>query len=56
VPRCRDAFDTAFLHLAVAGRARARVSGDRDLLALAGARGVCPILGVEAFCQQYLGD
>ena len=55
VPRCRIR-STAFLHLAVAGRARALVSGDRDLLALAGARGLCPILGVEAFCQQYLGD
>ena len=56
VPRCRDPHDLAFLHLAVAGRARALVSGDQDLLALAGARGVCPILGVDAFCRQYLGD
>jgi putative PIN family toxin of toxin-antitoxin system len=56
VPRCRDPHDAAFLHLAIAGRARALVSGDRDLLALAGARGLCPILGVEAFCRQYLGD
>ena len=55
-PHCRDPFDMAFLHLAIAGRARALVSGDRDLLALAGARGVCPILGVEAFCRQYLGE
>ena len=36
--------------------ARALVSGDRDLLALAGAPGLCPILGVDAFCRQYLGD
>lgn len=56
VPRCRDPFDVAFLHLAVAGRARALVSGDRDLLALARSRGLCPILGVDAFCQAYLGD
>ena len=48
--------DVAFLHLAVAGKARALVSGDRDLLALAGAPGLCPILGVDAFCRQYLGD
>lgn len=56
VPRCRDPYDVAFLHLAVAGRAHALVSGDRDLLALAGAPGLCPILGVEAFWREYLGD
>ena len=56
VPRCRDPFDLPFLHLAVAGKARALVSGDRDVLALAGARGLCPILSVDAFCRQYLGD
>jgi len=55
VPWCRDPYDVAFLHLAVAGRARALVSGDHDLLALAGAPGLCPVLGVEAFCRQYLG-
>lgn len=55
VPPCRDPHDVPFLHLAVAGKARALVSGDRDLLALAGARGVCPILSVDAFCRQYLG-
>lgn len=55
VPRCRDSSDAPFLHLAVVGKARALVSGDRDLLSLAGARGVCPILGVDAFCRQYLG-
>jgi putative PIN family toxin of toxin-antitoxin system len=56
VPPCRDPLDAAFLELAVAGRARALVSGDRDLLELAGARGLCPILSVDAFCRQYLGD
>ena len=35
VPDCRDAMDVPFLHLAVAGRARVLVSGDRDLLAVA---------------------
>lgn len=54
VPTCRDPLDAPFLHLAVAGKAQALVSGDRDLLALAGARGVCPILSVEAFCARYL--
>lgn len=54
VPPCRDPHDLAFLHLAVAGKARALVSGDRDLLTLAGARGICPILSVDAFCRQYL--
>ena len=34
VPGCRDPFDLPFLHLAVAGKARMLVSGDRDLLAL----------------------
>jgi len=55
IPRCRDSFDAPFLHLAVTCKARALVSGDRDLLALAGARGVCPVLGIDTFCQQYLG-
>jgi putative PIN family toxin of toxin-antitoxin system len=36
VPDCRDPFDRPFLQLAVAGRASMLVSGDRDLLALAG--------------------
>ena len=36
VPNCRGAFDLPFLHLAVVGRANALVSGDSDLLALAG--------------------
>ena len=56
VPDCRDPLDLPFLHLAVAGKARALVSGDHDLLTLSGTRGVCPILSVEVFCRQYLGD
>ena len=36
VPACRDPFDLPFLHLAVAGKADALISGDKDLLALAG--------------------
>lgn len=34
VPDCRDVHDLPFLHLAVAGRAHALVTGDADLLAL----------------------
>ena len=55
-PACRDPFDLPFLHLAIAGRAAVLVSGDRDLLALAGAPGLCPVLGVDAFCRDYLPD
>ncbi|HEX7326980.1 MAG TPA: putative toxin-antitoxin system toxin component, PIN family [Casimicrobiaceae bacterium] len=55
VPACRDPFDLPFLYLAVAGRARAIVSGDHDLLALDGTRRLCPILSVNAFCRQFLG-
>ncbi len=54
VPRCRDPFDVVFLQLAVAGKARALVSGDRDLLTLAGAQAPCPILAVDAFCRTFL--
>jgi putative PIN family toxin of toxin-antitoxin system len=56
VPPCRDVFDLPLLHLAVAGKARALVSGERDLLALAGTRGLCAVLGVDAFCQAFLGE
>ena len=55
-PACRDPFDLPFVHLAIAGKARALVSGDRDLLALAGARGLCAVLNVSAFCEQMLAD
>ncbi|MFM7505488.1 MAG: putative toxin-antitoxin system toxin component, PIN family [Rubrivivax sp.] len=46
VPDCRDVHDLPFLHLAVAGRADALVTGDTDLLALAPAAGIgrCRIL------------
>jgi putative PIN family toxin of toxin-antitoxin system len=54
VPACRDPHDLPFLQLAVAGKASALVSGDHDLLSLAGARGTCPILSVDAFCRQVL--
>jgi putative PIN family toxin of toxin-antitoxin system len=48
VPNCRDPADMPFLYLAAAGRADALVTGDADLLALAGL-GPCPILAPEAF-------
>lgn len=54
VPICRDPLDAPFLHLAIAGKAQALVSGDRDLLVLAGATGLCPVLRVPAFCEQVL--
>lgn len=43
VPDCRDPSDLMFLHLARAGRARVLVTGDGDLLALAGVAG-CEVL------------
>jgi uncharacterized protein len=36
VPACRDPFDIPFLQLATQGKAAALVTGDKDLLALAG--------------------
>jgi putative PIN family toxin of toxin-antitoxin system len=56
VPACRDPLDLPFLHLAAAGKAHALVSGDKDLLALQGTRGLCPVLGVDAFCKEWLGE
>lgn len=47
-PACRDAFDVPFLELALAGKAKALVTGDQDLLALAGGF-ACPILSAEQF-------
>lgn len=32
--KCRDPFDLPFLHLALAGKAKALITGDRDLLEL----------------------
>jgi putative PIN family toxin of toxin-antitoxin system len=55
-PACRDPFDLPFVHLAIAGKASAGVSGDRDLLALAGTRGLCAMLSVSVFCEQMLAD
>jgi putative PIN family toxin of toxin-antitoxin system len=59
VPDCRDTMDVPFLHLAIAGRARALVSGDGDLLALAKVferAGGCPILSLENFSRLHSFD
>jgi predicted nucleic acid-binding protein len=56
VPDCRDALDMPFMHLAVAGTARALVTGDRDLLAIAAEferASSCPIMALDVFCQTY---
>ena len=47
-PHCRDTFDVPFLQLALAGKAKALVTGDQDLLHLAD-RFDCPILSAEQF-------
>jgi putative PIN family toxin of toxin-antitoxin system len=47
-PACRDPFDVPFLHLALVGKADYLVSGDRDLLSLAGGC-ACPIVTADAF-------
>jgi len=49
-PACRDGFDVPFLQLAVAGKADVLVTGDRDLLVLAGVF-VCPIVTAEQFMK-----
>lgn len=54
VPRCRDPGDVPFLQLAAAGKAKALVTGDRDLLALAGTPGICPIVDMAEFLRRYV--
>lgn len=57
VPACRDPLDLPFMHLAVAGRAQVLVSGDRDLLALAGEfeqAFSCPIVSLDTFARAHL--
>ncbi|MFZ4535250.1 putative toxin-antitoxin system toxin component, PIN family [Propionivibrio sp.] len=51
--QCRDANDLPFLHLALAGKADFLVSGDADLLSLAGTF-VCPIVTAEEFIRRCL--
>ena len=58
VPKCRDPLDLPFMQLAVAGKAQVLVSGDKDLLAIAGAferASGCAMLGLKAFAEQYPG-
>lgn len=50
VPACRDPADAVFLQLAYASRADALVSGDQDVLSVAGSR--LPILTVAAALAQ----
>ena len=49
-PACRDAFDLPFLQLAAAGKADALITGDRDLLSLAGSL-ACAIVSPEQFLK-----
>ena len=50
-PECRDPSDVPFLQLAVSGKADFLVTGDRDLLALAG-RFSPPIIRPEQFLEN----
>jgi uncharacterized protein len=52
-PACRDAFDVPFLQLALAGKAQALVTGDQDLLTLAG-NFACPIVTAEQFVNTVV--
>ncbi|MCC7015597.1 MAG: putative toxin-antitoxin system toxin component, PIN family [Rhodospirillales bacterium] len=54
VPRCRDPFDRPFLELALTAKADALLTGDKDLLALAGTFAV-PILAPAAFRNRIGG-
>lgn len=49
-PVCRDTCDQPFLRLAVASRADYLVTGDQDLLSLAGQL-ACPIVTAEVFLK-----
>ncbi len=50
-PACRDKFDVPFLQLAVAGKAVALVTGDKDLLSLAPIF-TCPIVTAGQFMKS----
>ena len=49
-PACRDPFDLPFLQLAIVGKADYLVSGDKDLLSLAG-QFACPIITADQFMK-----
>ena len=50
-PACRDPFDVPFLQLAASGKAQYLITGDHDLLSLAG-QFICPIVTAEAFMKM----
>ena len=50
-PASHDPFDLPFLQLAIVGKADYLVSGDKDLLSLAG-QFVCPIISAEQFMKM----
>ena len=55
VPECRDQMDVPFMHLAVVGKAKVLVSGDRDLLALADVfekTSGCLIVNLDTFLSK----
>ena len=54
-PPCRDAFDVPLLELALAGKADALVTGDKDLLSLAGSL-ACPVLSADQFLRKFIID
>lgn len=49
-PTCRDPLDVPFMQLALAGKADSLVSGDHDLLSLAG-QFSCPIITADQFLK-----
>jgi uncharacterized protein len=55
LPTCRDPFDQIFLELAAAGKADALLTGDLDLLALAG-QTKFHILAPEQFRSRHLSS
>lgn len=52
-PACRDPFDLPFLHLAIAGRAAALITGDADLLSLTPLPGITVMAPAQAI--EWLG-
>ena len=51
VPECRDGGDQCFLELAIAGSAHVLVTGDQDLLAVAGIFPI-PVIELSAFLHS----
>jgi len=54
-PVCRDPDDDKFLACAIAGRAQAIVTGDRDLLSLSEFRSI-PVLSPRTFVETHLTE